>query len=96
MVATDGVRQTERLSRQHWTLVHLHNHPDWEGDGIVVETRGPQGRRGRRGARGVVLIPELDLTVPVYLRHELPLNSSIRLGKPVANVPALTAHLQVL
>ncbi len=96
MAVTDSVRQAERQARQHWTLVYLLQHPEWEGEGTLVELPGQQGRRGRRGVRGTVLIPELDLTVHVYLRQELPLNSPIRLGRPTVDLPALSVHLHVL
>ncbi len=96
MAVTGSVRQAERLARQHWTLVYLLRHPDWQGEGVVVEVRGPQARRARRGVRSTVLIPELDLTAQVYLRQELPLNSTVRLGKPTVNLPELSVHLKAL
>lgn len=35
-----GVRRAERLSRQHWTVVYLQQHPGWQGEGCV-EKRMP-------------------------------------------------------
>lgn len=66
-----SVRWAERQSNLHWTLVYLLQNPDWEGEGIVVE---------KRGARDVVLIPELAYETQLYLRHDPPLDSRLRLG----------------
>ncbi|MDQ2694862.1 MAG: RNB domain-containing ribonuclease, partial [Pseudomonadota bacterium] len=40
---TATVRQAERLSRMHWTLVWLQGHPEWRGSGILVDKRPPRG-----------------------------------------------------
>lgn len=67
---TGSVRWAERQSNQHWTLVYLLQHPGWQGEGIVVE---------KRGARDVALIPELAYETQLYLRHDPPLDSRLRL-----------------
>jgi exoribonuclease-2 len=84
--AADGVRQAERLSRQHWTLVYLLAHPAWRGDGVVVE---------KRGAHATVLIPELDMEPRVHMREELPLDTVVPLALRGVNLPALDAHFEV-
>ena len=83
---TGLVNQAERLSNRHWTLVYLQDHPDWRGEGVLVE---------RRGARGIVLIPELDLEPRVHLRGDWPLNSPVPLALSGLNLPTLEAHLRV-
>jgi len=83
---TDGVRQAERLARRHWTLVYLLQHPDWRGEGVLVE---------KYGARGTVLIPELDLEPRVHLREELPLDSVVPLTLSGVDLPELEAFFQV-
>jgi exoribonuclease-2 len=82
---TNGVRQAERLARRHWTLVYLLQHPDWRGEGILVE---------KYGARGTVLIPELDLEPRVHLREELPLDSVVPLTLSGVDLPELEAFFQ--
>jgi exoribonuclease-2 len=82
-----NVRYAERLSRQHWTRVYLMKHPDWLGEGVLVE---------KRDSRGLVLIPDLDLDAWVHLRHDLPPNSSLRLALRDVNLPELRAHFQVV
>ncbi len=80
-----SVRQVERLSNQHWTLVYFQQHPDWEGEGVVVE---------KNGARSTLLIPELAWESQVYLRHDLPLNARVRLAVTGVNLPELTAYFR--
>ena len=81
-----NVRQAERLARQHWTLVYLHKHSDWQGEGVLVETRG---------SLGTVLIPELDLEPRVHLREDMPLNSIVPLTLGGIDLPELEAHFRV-
>jgi exoribonuclease-2 len=82
-----SLRQAERLARQHWTLVYLMQHPDWQGEGILVE---------RRGQHGTVLVPVLDLDARVHLRGDPPLNSPVELALREVNLPELATHFQVL
>ncbi len=67
---TRDVRYTERLSNQHWTAVYLLRHPDWKGQGIIVD---------QRGHRYTVLLPALGIETGLYSRQELLLNSEIEL-----------------
>lgn len=83
---TGDVRRAERLARQHWTLVYLQQHPEWRGQGVLVE---------KFGLRGTVLIPELDLEPRVYLGEELPLNSVIPLSLRGIDLPELAAYFRV-
>jgi exoribonuclease-2 len=80
------VRRAERLARQHWTLVYLLAHPDWRGEGVLVE---------KRGSRGTVLIPELDLEPQVHLRRDLALNSEVTLALRGVNLVELEAHFKI-
>lgn len=81
-----SVRQVERLARQHWTLVYLLAHPDWRGEGILVE---------RHGVRGTVLIPELDLEPRLHIRQDLPLDSKVPLALSGVDLPELVAHFRI-
>ena len=78
--------QAERLSRRHWTLVYLLAHPDWRGDGVVVEKRGP---------RTTVLIPDLGLEPTLTLRDNPALNTVLPLALTGVSLPDLEAHFQV-
>jgi exoribonuclease-2 len=81
------VRSAERLSRQHWTMVYLARHPDWTGEGVLVD---------HRDSRSLVLLPDLDLDTWVHLRRNLPLNSQVRLALRRVNLPELRAHFQAV
>ena len=79
--------QAERLSRRHWTLVYLLAHSDWQGDGVVVEKRGP---------RTTVLIPDLGLEPTLTLRDNPALNAVLPLALTGVSLPDLEAHFQVV
>jgi exoribonuclease-2 len=82
----DSVRQTERLCREHWTLVYLLQHPEWRGEGILVDTYHD---------RGVALIPTLDLEARIHMRDNLPLNSTVSLTVTEVNLAALRAYFRM-
>ncbi len=85
------VRQGELLSEKHWTLVYLLQHPDWRGEGILVEARNQFGR----GAAGTVLIPSLALEVRVHLNHEVPLDGIIQLALTGVNLTQREASFRI-
>ena len=65
------VRRVERLSNRHWTCVFLLQHPDWQGEGIVVDIKG---------RRQLVLLPQLDFETGIYRAKELPLDSVVHMA----------------
>ncbi len=82
-----AVRTAERLSNQHWTLVYLMQHPNWEGEGVVVE---------HKPGRDVIIIPELAWDGEVYSRSPSPLDSVVRLAVDTIDLPNRTARFKVL
>lgn len=80
------IRRLERLSRRHWTCVHLIQAPNWTGTGIIVD---------RRGQSGTVLIPELDLQTQLHLPFEFSLNAELRLRLKDVDLPRLDPHFTV-
>lgn len=82
-----SLRQAERLSNQHWTLVYLEQNPDWQGAGILVDLYG---------LRGTVLIPALAWETRLNLRDPLPLNSKLLLAVDGINLPQLEAYFQII
>jgi exoribonuclease-2 len=80
---TGSVRVAERLSNKHWTLVYLKRHPDWRGEGVLVDTRY---------SRGQVLIPDLDLETRLHLREDVPLDTVLSLELRGVNLPELEAY----
>jgi exoribonuclease-2 len=80
---TGTIAQAEMLSRRHWTLVHLGRHPEWRGEGVLVE---------KNGLRGYVLIPELALEAHLTLREDLPLDSALKLRARGINLAELEVN----
>jgi exoribonuclease-2 len=80
---TGTITQAELLSRRHWTLVHLQRHPEWRGEGILVE---------KNERRSTVLIPELALEAPLTLREDLLLDSTLMLRARGINLAELEVH----
>jgi exoribonuclease-2 len=83
---TGTARQAELLAYRHWTLVHLLEHPDWHGEGILVE---------KRNRRGTVLIPDLGLEARVHVQEELALNSLVSLALSGVNLAELEVYFQI-
>lgn len=82
---TGNTRHAEFLASKHWTLVYLVQHPDWHGEGIVVE---------KRERRGTVLVPSLGMEIRVHLEQDVPLNSTLPLSLRGINLAELEAHFQ--
>ena len=84
--AAQGIRRAERLSREHWTVVYLQQHPGWQGEGVLVEKRMP---------RGVVLIPELALETRVKVGEDVAPDSVLPLRLTGLELPAREAYFRV-
>jgi exoribonuclease-2 len=80
-----SVRWAERRSVEHWTLVYLRQHADWEGEGIVVE---------KRGHRAVIVVPDLGLEAAIFERRPLALDGKVRLALNGVNLPELEAYFR--
>ena len=79
------MRQTERLSNSHWTMVFLQQNPDWTGEGVVIE---------KHGSRALVLIPDLALETEMYLRQDYSLDGILAVAVTEVNIPELVAHFR--
>lgn len=77
-----SVSRAERLAEEHWTLVYLMQHPDWQGEAVLVDK---WDRRGR------LLIPELGLEYQMQLREDWSLNSTVELNVVDVDLPRLRA-----
>jgi exoribonuclease-2 len=78
-----SLRQAERSSNRHWTLVSLMRSPGWKGEGVVVDRRRP---------RATVLIPTLALEASVHLDRDVPLDGALALTLTGVDLPSLAAH----
>jgi exoribonuclease II len=83
---TGNIRQAERLSNLHWTLVYLSETPQWQGEAIIVETDG---------SRSTALIPNIGLETHLYCHRSLPLNSRVSIVLESSNIPELSALFRV-
>lgn len=83
---TGNMRQVERLSNLHWTMVYLSETPQWQGEGIIVEADGP---------RAIALVPDIGLETHLYCRRSLPLNSRVPIVLAGSNIPELSAFFRV-
>lgn len=84
---TSSVNTVESHSRRHWTLVYLMQHPEWQGEAVLVEKSGMRGR---------VMIPELALDSLIHLREDLPLNARFQVGIRQINLAELDIALKIL
>jgi exoribonuclease-2 len=82
-----SLRYAERLARKHWTLVYLLQHPDWQGEGVLVE---------KWDSRGTVLIPELDLISRLHLPADLALNATLPLALREVQLPVQEAYFEIV
>ena len=83
---TSNIRQVERLSNQHWTMVYLSETPQWHGEGVIVETDGPHS---------TALIPNIGLETHLHCKRSLPLNTRVPIVLEVSNVPELRAFFRI-
>ncbi|ADH65179.1 hypothetical protein Mesil_3367 (plasmid) [Allomeiothermus silvanus DSM 9946] len=75
----DLVREAERKSRLHWTLLYLMEQ-GYQGPGVLVE---------KRGSQGVFLLPEIGLSTAVLLARPSPLDWEGILRFQGADLPSL-------
>jgi exoribonuclease-2 len=83
---TSNMRQLERLSNQHWTMVYLSETPQWHGEGVIVETDGPHS---------IALIPNIGLETHLHCQRSMPLNARVPIVLGVSNIPELKAFFRI-
>ncbi|MGB4806008.1 MAG: RNB domain-containing ribonuclease [Anaerolineae bacterium] len=81
-----SLREAENKSNTHWTLVYLLQHPDWQGEGILVD---------KRGLQGTVILPELGLEPTVHLPGDLPLDTRLVVQLRSVDLPRLDARFRI-
>ncbi len=79
-------RKTERLSNNHWRLIYLRDHPDWQGDAVIVT---------KEGERATVLIPELGMEAKVRIKGNAGLNDRIGMKPMEIDLPDLSCYFRV-
>ena len=81
-----SIRQCERASNNHWTLVSLMRNPDWQGTAVVVE---------KRGARVAVIVEELALDAELYAERAMDLDQTLTLAVADVDLPQLEARFRL-
>lgn len=84
-LASSAVREAERKSLKHWTLVYLMQHPDWQGEGVVVDSRG---------TFCTLIIPELAFETQIAGSY--PLDQVLRLEVASIDLASLEMRARVL
>lgn len=77
---SNRIRQAERLSNRHWTLVYLQQNPNWEGEAVVI---------AEWGRKSLLIIPELALEFEQNLSDNPLPGSHVILSAPRVNLPYL-------
>lgn len=77
---SNRIRQAERLSNRHWTLFYLQQHPDWQGEAVVI---------AEWGRKSLLIIPELALEFEQNLSDNPLPGSHVILSAPRVNLPYL-------
>jgi exoribonuclease-2 len=80
------LRRAEQYSNKHWTLVYLQRHPDWRGEGLLVD---------RRGQQATVSIPALALEAQVQLTGPGRLDDTLPLVLTGVDLSTLEARFRV-
>lgn len=88
--ASGAANFVESLSRRHWTLVYLQQHPGWRGEAVLVDKSHNQ-----RAAKGRLILPEIALETQIHLRADLPLNSRLNLLFNGMNLAELEAYFSI-
>jgi exoribonuclease-2 len=82
-----SVRVAERLSINHWLMVYLQRHPDWQGRAIVLD---------KRGARTIISIPDLAYETEVYGRNDFQPDDEVEVALSQVDLPAPAATFRFL
>lgn len=83
---TGNMRQVEKLSNWHWTMVYLSETPQWHGEGVIVETDGPHS---------TALIPNIGLETHLHSQRSLCLNTRVPIVLRESNIPELRAFFRI-
>lgn len=82
-----ATRFVERQSNSHWTCVYLRQHPQWRGEGVVVD---------ERNGLCTVLIPELATETTLRLGNGTTLNKVLSLELSSVNLPQRSATFRLV
>ena len=78
--AMQASKKAERNSRQHWTLVYLLQHPDWQGEAICVD---------KQAGRALYFIPQFGMETTIGGEAPVDLNGTVTLKTGKIDLPNL-------
>ena len=78
--AMQASKKAERNSRQHWTLVYLLQHPDWQGEAICVD---------KQAGRALYFIPQFGMETTIGGEAPVDLNGKVTLKTGKIDLPNL-------
>ncbi|MBO6218265.1 MAG: RNB domain-containing ribonuclease [Treponema sp.] len=78
--AMQASKKAERNSRQHWTLVYLLQHPDWQGEAICVD---------KQAGRALYFIPQFGMETTIGGEAPVDLNGKVILKTGKIDLPNL-------
>lgn len=85
-IAAGLARRTERNVNQHWKLVYLQQHPNWQGEAVIV---------AQEERRTVAIVPELALEIRLRAKKELALDQVVTVRVAEINLPELECRFRV-
>ena len=85
--AMQASKKAERNSRQHWTLVYLLRHPDWQGEAICVD---------KQQGRALYFIPEFGMETTIGGESSVDLNGTVTLKAGKIDLPNLEVAFTVV
>lgn len=85
--ASRKIRKAERMSNQHWKLVHMSRNPDWQGEAVIM---------AMDERKATVVIPELAMEAKIRMQDSFELDKTVRLAVREVNVPSQNIYFRVL
>ena len=85
--AMQASKKAERNSRQHWTLVYLLQHPEWQGEAICVD---------KQAGRALYFISELGMETVIGGEAPVDLNGTVTLKVGKIDLPNLEVAFSIV
>jgi exoribonuclease-2 len=84
--ASLAARKTERFSNQHWKMLYLKQHNDWQGEAIVVYLDE---------RKATLIMPDLALEPKIRRKGNLELDQIINVTVQSVDIPELQANFSI-
>ncbi|MCA9935174.1 MAG: hypothetical protein KC415_14670 [Anaerolineales bacterium] len=85
MAASPKYSPPQSLCNWQRTAVYLQRHPDWSGEGIVID---------QRGKRDLVLLPALGTETSIYAKEPTALGTVVQAQLQSVDLPQREAHFR--